>query len=295
MESESSSSPGGLGLLRLCWPPALYLGGKYIGEGGYPPKPDLERLSPAWKSPWAEGFLCARCLWEQKWGSPSLPPQAATTTLSWSPHCTPTAMGKGETLSLGLKIAFVRAMSRASTVMGALPWHPHSWSLALHHSQAAQPPAHAHMSFPSPKHTPKTEPAPGWVQGDEGAPGQGCSSKEDGEMLRALCLQSSIVPTQPGLSMPPPQGCPVPRQPRARCCTPSCFTTSCKHILPIPQVPLHWQFQHFIVWQSCYSTPLSSPWLWPQRRDPLPCPQHGTTVSLGAGGCRSCSGPRTGT
>lgn len=50
---------------------------------------------------------------------------------------------------------------------------------------------------------------------------------------------------------------------------PGCFITSCKRILPIPQAPLHWQFQRFIVSKSCYSTRLSSPRLRPQGEDPL--------------------------
>lgn len=43
-------------------------------------------------------------------------------------------------------------------------------------------------------------------------------------------------------------------------------------LFPIPQARRHGQFQRFIVWRSCYSTPLSSLWLWLQGGRLFPVP-----------------------
>lgn len=84
LESESSCSPSST--LGLCRAPAPCLVGRTQQEKrGCPPKPDLEGLSPAWKSPWAEGFLSIGCLWEQNWGCPHPSTTGSHNPLSLSP------------------------------------------------------------------------------------------------------------------------------------------------------------------------------------------------------------------
>lgn len=176
-------------------------------------------------------------------------------------------MGKGKTLRL--KIAFVRAMmSRASMVGGgglALapsflqlnpPPPPLQPTSELQPGCSAPCPCHLQRPIysPPPQSQTHSQGISPWIRqhwGKDATPGKtGRYSKPftSRAQPRASPLhRDAPLHIAPGLVHP--------------MLHPSCFTTSSKHILPIPQMSLHWQFQRFIVWQSCYSTALSSLWL----------------------------------
>lgn len=213
-----------------------------MGVEGCPTKPELERLSPAWKSPAAE-FFCGSRSWDPlpfylrqlQLSSLSSPRQLQVRgrPQAWHSKCLLASMAVGD-------------LPSGTPIPAALP------AYTLQPSSGAQPgcsaPCRCPYAPPRPhsKTSPKTAPAPGRARGDEAAWGQGCSSKE-GELQPLESTDARYPQSHEAAGSTPSPG---------HDAAPPCFP-----LFPIPQAQLHRQFQRFIVWRSCYSTPLSSPWL----------------------------------
>lgn len=217
---------------------------------------------------------------------------------SFSPPLYPTAMGKGKTLRL--KIAFVRAMmSRASMVGGgglALapsflqlnpPPPPLQPTSELQPGCSAPCPCHLQRPIysPPPQSQTHSQGISPWIRqhwGKDATPGKtGRYSKPF--TSRAQPRASPLHRDAPLHTSPGPDAAPQLLHHLQQTHPPhpsnvSPLAVSALYCLAV-------LLQHRTVLPVATVT----------GGDPLPHPQHGTTVSLGAGGCRSCSGPRTGT
>lgn len=246
-----------------------------MGVEGCPTKPELERLSPAWKSPAAEVF-CGSRSWDPL---PFYLRQPQLSSLS-SPR---QLQVRGKTSSLALKMPFGLHGSG-----GFALWHSHSCSFARLHAAAqlwstarVLSPLQVPICAPPPnpkhhlrQHQPLAEPGEMRQHGGKAAaPRKGSSNP--------------LNPQMPGthramrqLGAPPLQG-------------------TMLHPPASPSSPSHKRSSTGSFSALLSGGPATAPRCPPRgygcRGEPLPHPQRGTAVSLGAGGCRSCSSPRTGT